>query len=1397
MSVLTRIKNNQITDSTILANTKIVPGSIVGSLFNANLTMTSDVTITGNLTVQGSSTYLTVASTNTYVNDPLIVMNNAFTGTNTNDIGLLFNRGSDTNQAIIWDESEDEFRLIATSETGTTYGNVTTSSYANVRVGNINVEYLATIGTLSLVGNIDAVDLTLSGDLAVNGADITTTASTFNLLDATATTLNFAGAATVLTIGATSGTASLRNANIWLPNATSLDGAQTNVNIFTQNALTANVLTSATTADVLTSATTLRLGSTSGVLQLNNPSIQGNGTTQDLFTSNATTVNFATKAETLTIGAVTGTTNIQNNLDVDLTLNARDIQGTVIGNVTTANAYFSDAHVDSLTTGRVVFVGASKAVVDDAELTYNSTYNTLNVGDLTLDGANATIKTTGVDQDLIIDTNGLGNVSISGVRLTDVADPEDVQDAVTLSYLNQQISSAVTNIQLDDTDITITDTGTAPGVITGNVDATQFLEANANAVSFYGTGASSLVNMDNLNSNVRVYSDNFYAAGNAIVGSTYDSTTWNNGALVVAGGIGVAGNVHIQGNLFVANIYNVSEDVLTVKEPLLYLEANVIYPYDYDIGFYSQFTGDVGNLYQHTGMIRDDSDSKWKLFSNVGEPALGQVDFTNARWETLVLGNIEVRTSTGLVTDQTTINVFNATATSLNLGGAATTLTMGAASGTANLRNANIWLPNAVTIDGAQATVNLLGNATTVDAFKGATDLEMGATTGTTYIRNATISFPNATNIHVDQSSVTFANTNATTIEAFGSATTLKVGANSGTLTLRNPTVIGTETTQNLYNTVATTVNFAGAATSVVAGATTGTFNIRNANLYLPNATSIYSGQSTVALLNENVTTLNGFGAATALTLGATSGTASIRNATLSLPYATNIHVSQSSLSFANANATSVQAFGAATELYFAAAGSNTFIRGNTISSGGLVTLASIPATYATNNPAAAETSLYVQGGSVLRGNVFITEEANVHHANVYAETISTSPTTGALVVGGGVGINGNLHIHGGAVVNSDHTVDPFQVKGKYATTLIYADSVTDTVTIGGSNTTPISGATLRVNGTGAMVIPVGTTSERPGTNGNVDVAGMVRVNSSLSILEYYDGAAWQSSQGSFTVITSEQFSGNGVANVFTLGGSSSTASTMVAINGVLQIPTTAYSVSGTELTFTEPPETGDLIDVRRLTTTVTVDELGFGFNIFKANADAAYIATGTSSSEPRLSIDNAGLVTVTGDMLIEGNLTVNGGTSGTVTLGDANTDNVVFGADINSSIIPNTNNTYDLGSSAQRWRKVYSHATVHDQTATNVSASATPTLIDSFSSSTYSSAKYLVQVKDGSSIQSAEVLLVQDTSNAFISTYAVVSNGAGLGTFSANIATGTVKLWYTSTSATNSNVKVHTTYIV
>ena len=67
--------------------------------------------------------------------------------------------------------------------------------------------------------------------------------------------------------------------------------------------------------------------------------------------------------------------------------------------------------------------------------------------------------------------------------------------------------------------------------------------------------------------------------------------------------------------------------------------------------------------------------------------------------------------------------------------------------------------------------------------------------------------------------------------------------------------------------------------------------------------------------------------------------------------------------------------------------------------------------------------------------------------------------------------------------------------------------------------------------------------------------------------------------------------------------------------------------------------------------------------------------------------------ITTTGNVGIGGNLTVTGTTTfngGTITMGDAATDNVVFGADIDSNIIPDDDNTYDLGSSGQEWRNLY-----------------------------------------------------------------------------------------------------------
>ena len=79
--------------------------------------------------------------------------------------------------------------------------------------------------------------------------------------------------------------------------------------------------------------------------------------------------------------------------------------------------------------------------------------------------------------------------------------------------------------------------------------------------------------------------------------------------------------------------------------------------------------------------------------------------------------------------------------------------------------------------------------------------------------------------------------------------------------------------------------------------------------------------------------------------------------------------------------------------------------------------------------------------------------------------------------------------------------------------------------------------------------------------------------------------------------------------------------------------------------------------------------------------------------------IDINGAVDISGNLDVGGNLVVTGTTTfngGTITMGDAATDNVVFGADIDSNIIPDDDDTYDLGSASQQWRNLFIDGTAN-----------------------------------------------------------------------------------------------------
>ena len=240
------------------------------------------------------------------------------------------------------------------------------------------------------------------------------------------------------------------------------------------------------------------------------------------------------------------------------------------------------------------------------------------------------------------------------------------------------------------------------------------------------------------------------------------------------------------------------------------------------------------------------------------------------------------------------------------------------------------------------------------------------------------------------------------------------------------------------------------------------------------------------------------------------------------------------------------------------------------------------------------------------------------------SNTASTSATTGALVIAGtgGLAVGGNSFHAGSTILNSSQTAGfDTIIRGKNDATLLWArpNATYDTVIIGNSATasTYVGGSKLNINTTDTIMLPVGTTAQRPSSVGFSDVTGMFRFSTTVGAIEWYNGTAWAAASTSFTLIADQQFSGTGSQTAFTLSEAQTTNSCIVSINGVVQIPTLAYAVSGTTLTFTEAPANGEVIDVRKLTTTTTVTNITStnGYMGFSADNDGAYVNVGASST--------------------------------------------------------------------------------------------------------------------------------------------------------------------------------------
>lgn len=141
---------------------------------------TTDVIITGNLTVQGSQT--AIQTTNTTLKDNIIVLNDGEVGAGVTlgTAGIAVARGSLANVALRWNESVDKWQV---TNDGTTYSNLVASSTGLTAIiedtapalgGNLNTNswtLSSNVGNLKFNGNIQ-INNTAVVPTAVTGATV-------------------------------------------------------------------------------------------------------------------------------------------------------------------------------------------------------------------------------------------------------------------------------------------------------------------------------------------------------------------------------------------------------------------------------------------------------------------------------------------------------------------------------------------------------------------------------------------------------------------------------------------------------------------------------------------------------------------------------------------------------------------------------------------------------------------------------------------------------------------------------------------------------------------------------------------------------------------------------------------------------------------------------------------------------------------------------------------------------------------------------------------------------------------------------------------------------------------------------------------------------------------------
>jgi len=443
-------------------------------------------------------------------------------------------------------------------------------------------------------------------------------------------------------------------------------------------------------------------------------------TTVNLLDTTATTINMGGAATVVEIGAATGTTTVHNNVDIDLDLN-------VDGGDITTNA----------TTFNLLNTNATTLNVGGAATTLNmgNASGTVNIaGNLTVNGTTTTVNSTTVTVD---DKN---------IELGSVASPNNTTadgGGITLKGATDKTLNWV------------------------NSTAAWTSSENFNLASgkVYRINNASVLNSTTLGSAVvnsslqTLGTINTGAWQGTIVDPTYGGTGINNGSKTIT----LGGNFTHTGAHTLGVTTTGATSITLPTSGTLAITGNPL----------SQFAATTSA--QLAGIISNETGTGSLVFGT-------SPSFT-----------------TGINAASTTMALFNTTATTVNFAGAATNIQIGAATGTTNVNN-NLDVDLDLNVDGGDITTNattfnlINATATTVNFAKAATTLDIGAATGTTSINN-NVDIDLDLNVDggdITTNAVTFnlINTNTSTLNIGGAATSINIGAATSTTTITDDLLV-------------------------------------------------------------------------------------------------------------------------------------------------------------------------------------------------------------------------------------------------------------------------------------------------------------------------------------------------------------------------------------------------------------------------------------------------------------------------------------------------------------------------------------------------------------------------------------------------------------------------------